>query len=78
MIHDVVEDEPYDVNGVEVPIDTSQANPNGRECARRGARRAARAHAGAPRCTAAAAARTRAAERARARARAGSTTCTWI
>jgi 5'-3' exoribonuclease 2 len=33
MIHDVVEDEPYDVNGVEVPIDTSQPNPNGRECA---------------------------------------------
>ena len=32
MIHDVVEDEPYDVNGVAVPIDTSQPNPNGREC----------------------------------------------
>jgi 5'-3' exoribonuclease 2 len=35
MIHDVVEDEPYDVNGVEVPIDTSQPNPNGRECVRK-------------------------------------------
>jgi 5'-3' exonuclease len=33
MIHDVVEDEPYDLQGVEVPIDTSQPNPNGRECA---------------------------------------------
>jgi 5'-3' exoribonuclease 2 len=35
MIHDVVEDEPYDVQGVHVPIDTSQPNPNGRECVRR-------------------------------------------
>jgi hypothetical protein len=41
MIHDVVEDEPYDVNGTEVPIDTSQPNPNGRECVR--VRRAASA-----------------------------------
>ena len=32
MIHDVVEDEPYDVQGVRVPVDTSQPNPNGREC----------------------------------------------
>jgi hypothetical protein len=32
MIHDVVEDEPYDVQGVAVPVDTSQPNPNGREC----------------------------------------------
>lgn len=32
MIHDVVEDEPLDLNGVEVPVDTSQPNPNGREC----------------------------------------------
>ena len=43
MIHDVVEDEPYDVDGVAVPIDTSQANPNGRECVRRARRGAARA-----------------------------------
>ena len=34
MIADCVEDEPYDLNGVQQPIDTSQPNPNGRECVR--------------------------------------------
>jgi len=33
MIADVVEDEAMDVNGRHVPVDTSQPNPNGRECA---------------------------------------------
>ena len=33
MIADVVEDEAIDVNGQHVPVDTSQPNPNGRECA---------------------------------------------
>ena len=32
MIVDVVEDEPYDLNGVPQAVDTSQPNPNGREC----------------------------------------------
>jgi len=32
MIDDVVEDEALDLNGVAVPVDTSQPNPNGREC----------------------------------------------
>ena len=33
IIADCVEDEPIDVNGHEVPIDTSMPNPNGLECA---------------------------------------------
>lgn len=33
MIVDVVEDEALDIDGVAVPVDTSQPNPNGRECA---------------------------------------------
>ena len=35
MIADCIEDEPYDLNGVQQPIDTSQPNPNGRECVAR-------------------------------------------
>lgn len=32
IVNDVVEDEPYDEDGNEVPIDTSLPNPNGTEC----------------------------------------------
>ena len=46
MSHDVVEDEPYDVQGVSVPVDTSQPNPNGRECVLRGSSALRRARSG--------------------------------
>ena len=39
MIADCIEDDPYDLNGVQQPIDTRQPNPNGRECVTRGARK---------------------------------------
>ena len=33
IVSDVIEDEPVDIDGHEVPIDTSLPNPNGLECA---------------------------------------------